>query len=176
MRPSPPRTPTERRINVYRMHRCEPALCTSEAASAALHSKSSQRCAALLWVLHPEVPEGRHPLAGGMSNIPHLLGLFSGCGTQQTETFVDLPHTTAVSCARVTAGTASRAQRPRRWHGSALRHEEAVVSVQRCGLAIACGWQLLDPPVKLATGFTTFFDAAEDALALSAACQRRLWL
>lgn len=33
-----------------------------------------------------------------MLNSPHLLGLFSGCGTEQTETFTDLSLTTV--CAR----------------------------------------------------------------------------
>jgi hypothetical protein len=32
-------------------------------------------------------------LVGGRSNIPHLVHLFPGCGTQHTETFVDLPPT-----------------------------------------------------------------------------------
>jgi hypothetical protein len=33
-------------------------------------------------------------LVGSTFNVLPLLGLFSGCGTQQTETFVDLPPTT----------------------------------------------------------------------------------
>jgi hypothetical protein len=85
------------------------------------------------------------PLVGGTPNIPHPLTLHAGLGTQHTNTFVDLPTTTA-------------------W----WRYWRAAVCMQECSLIRS---EIRTLTVVVVMGMSSFAIFACIAISASAASQ-----